>query len=81
MNTVTTIRELGPEEISLVGGAWTWEELIASMFAGAVIGAITAGLPTAGVGIIPGATSGALLAGMSYLVKDYIEYVLEYYWA
>jgi hypothetical protein len=50
------------------------------MFAGAVVGAIAAGVSTAGVGIIPGATSGALLAGIGYLTNDYMQYLIENYW-
>lgn len=83
MNAATTIRELCPEEISLVGGGDTigyYEQLFAVMLSGAVLGALTAGAATAGLGTIPGAISGALIAGTSYTVKEYIEWVIENYW-
>ena len=83
MNAATTIRELGPEEISLVGGGELsyYEELFAVMLAGGVMGALAAGASTAGIGAIPGFLSGALIAGTSYAVKEYVEWLIQTYWA
>ena len=83
MNAATTIRELGPEEISLVGGGELsyYEELLAVMLAGGVMGALAAGASTAGIGALPGFVSGALLAGTSYAVKEYVEWLIQTYFA
>lgn len=83
MNAATTIRELGPEEISLVGGGELsyYEELLAAMLAGGVVGALAAGASTAGIGALPGFLSGALIGGVSYATKEYLEWVILNYWA
>lgn len=82
MHAATTIRELAPQEIPLVGGADAgyYEELFAVMLAGAAIGALTAGASTAGLGVLPGALSGALIAGTSYAVREYFEWLIATYW-
>lgn len=82
MNAATTIRELGPEEISLVGGGEGdyYQELLAVMLTGGAIGALAAGASTAGIGILPGFVSGALIAGTSYAVKECIEWLIAAYW-
>lgn len=66
--TVTTIRELSIQETQLVGGAWTWSGLGASMLTGAIVGGLSAS--ATGAGIPAGAFGGALLGGAGYLIND-----------
>jgi len=81
MNAATTIRELGPQEISLVGGAEGnyYIELLATMLAGGLIGAIVAGAPTAGLLSGPGFVSGALIAGTTFATREFAEWLLMTY--
>ena len=69
---VTTIRELSNDEITLVGGAWTWGDLAAAMGAGAITGGMAGSLT--GAGVIPGAIGGALIGGAGYLINDMLKY-------
>ena len=69
---VAVIRELGHEEIALVGGAWTWGDLGAAMIAGAITGGM--GGAVTGVGAPVGALGGALLGGAGYLINDMLRY-------
>jgi hypothetical protein len=64
------IRTLTCEEIALVSGAFSFEELYGSAFAGAVAGAV-GGLAAGGLaGIGPGALAGAVGGGVGYLAYE-----------
>ena len=64
------IRELSPEEIELVGGAFSFTELYGSALAGALGGAIT-GFATGGPpGAATGALAGAVGGSVSYLTYE-----------
>lgn len=67
-------RELTPEEIELVGGAYSNQELFAAMFTGGVAGAMGAAATGAGIGV--GAMGGALIGGAVYIISDIMSYCL-----
>lgn len=64
------IRTLTREEIALVSGAFSFEELYASAFSGAAAGAV-GGLVAGGLaGVAPGALAGAVGGSVGYLAHE-----------
>jgi hypothetical protein len=72
--TMGTIRELSVEEMALVSGAFSWEDLGQAMLVGALTGAMAGSITPAGP--VLGAIGGGLIAGAAYCFNDILNYFM-----